>query len=150
MQAMYLFQDSLSNCSFDTMSDQCYLRIHTVLKKHSTNVQSSSQVTEFVCTTCTRCMFFCALPEGRGSATRIIWRFEDMEDVAADHNTWWQLCLDGTPILEEERTIRRQQERFRRHTAIAASTTIITYTCPTCIRTCEAKTGLFSHQRSHR
>ena len=24
--------------------------------------------------------------------------------MAADHNTWWQLCLDGTHTLEEEET----------------------------------------------
>lgn len=30
-----------------------------------------------------------------------------------------------------------------------ATTSAITYTCPTCNRTCESKTGLFSHQKTH-
>ncbi len=54
--------------------------------------------------------------------------------AAADRDSWWQHCLDGTLKLEEERAARRQQQRLRRNTTIVASTitTSTTHTCPTC------------------
>ena len=77
-------------------------------------------------------------------------RPEALEDVAADRNTWRQLCHDGTRLLEEERTARRQERRLRRNTPTAAvATTTTTYTCPTCNRTCGSRIGLFKHRTTH-
>ena len=45
----------------------------------------------------------------------------DLENTAADHNTWRQLCLDGTNLLEEERTARRHQRRLRRNASTPMS-----------------------------
>ncbi|KAJ4918209.1 hypothetical protein JOQ06_023050 [Pogonophryne albipinna] len=77
-------------------------------------------------------------------------RPEVLEDAAADRNTWRQLCRDGTQMLEEERTARRQERRLRRNTPTVAVATTTTYTCPTCNRICGSRIGLFSHQRTHR
>ena len=77
-------------------------------------------------------------------------RPEALEDVAADRNTWRQMCRDGTNTLEEERTARRQEKRNRRKTPTVAAATTTTYTCPTCNRICGSRIGLFSHQRTHR
>lgn len=74
----------------------------------------------------------------------------DLENMAADRNTWRQLCLDGTQALEEERTVRRQQRRLRRNTPVNTSNTNNMYICPTCNRTCGSRIGLFSHQKTHR
>ncbi|KAJ4935415.1 hypothetical protein JOQ06_016948, partial [Pogonophryne albipinna] len=48
-------------------------------------------------------------------------RPEALEDAAADRNTWRQLCRDGTQMLEEERTARRQERRLRRNTPTVLS-----------------------------
>ncbi|KAJ8346418.1 hypothetical protein SKAU_G00278190 [Synaphobranchus kaupii] len=77
-------------------------------------------------------------------------RPEDLEDVAADRNTWRQMCLDGTHLQEEERTARRQQRRLRRNTPMVSATTTTTYTCPAFNRTCGSRIGRFSHQSTHR
>ncbi|KAJ4938360.1 hypothetical protein JOQ06_002980 [Pogonophryne albipinna] len=77
-------------------------------------------------------------------------RPEALEDAAADRNTWRQLCRDGTKMLEEERTARRQERRLRRNTPTVAVATATTYTCPTCNRICGSRIGLLSHQRTHR
>ncbi len=77
-------------------------------------------------------------------------RPEDLEDVAANRNIWQNLCRDGVHTLEMERTSIRQQKRAKRNTAMAATTattTIITYICPTCNRVCGSRIGLFSHQK---
>src|SRR4029434_6940073 len=35
----------------------------------------------------------------------------DLEGLAADRNTWRQMCQDGTKALEEDRTARRQERQ---------------------------------------
>ncbi|KAI4825268.1 hypothetical protein KUCAC02_020955 [Chaenocephalus aceratus] len=60
------------------------------------------------------------------------------------------MCRDGTQMLEEERTARRQERRLRRNTPTVAVATTTTYTCPTCNMICGSRIGLFSHQRTHR
>ena len=83
-------------------------------------------------------------------------RPEDLEPLAADRNTWRQICQDGTKALDDDRTARRQEKQERRHgrnTAMAASTTpttTVTFTCPTCTKNCRSRIGLYSHQRTHR
>src|SRR4029434_1692742 len=72
----------------------------------------------------------------------------DLEGAAADRNTWRQMCQDGTKALEEDGTARRQDRRYRRKTPMVASTTTITFTCPTCDKTCGSRIGLYSHQKT--
>lgn len=77
----------------------------------------------------------------------------DLEGLAADRNTWRQMCQDGTKALEEDRTARRQERQERRHTrktTKVASTTTTTFACPTCDKTCGSRIGLYSHQKTHR
>ena len=77
-------------------------------------------------------------------------RPEALEDAAADCNTCRQQCLDGTRMMEEDRTARRQERRLRRNTPAASAASTTTFTCPTCNRTCGSRIGLHSHQRTHR
>ena len=58
--------------------------------------------------------------------------------------------LDGTRMMEEDRTARRRERRLRRNTPAASAATTTTFTCPTCNRTCGSRIGLHSHQRTHR
>lgn len=74
----------------------------------------------------------------------------DLENMAADRNTWRRLCLVGTQAMEEERAARRQQRRLRRDTPMVPSHTNTMYTCLICDRTCGSRIGLFSHQKTHR
>src|SRR4029434_4341586 len=39
----------------------------------------------------------------------------DLEGLAADRNTWRQMCQDGTKALGEDRTASRQERQERRH-----------------------------------
>ena len=78
-------------------------------------------------------------------------RPEDLEATAADRVLWRQHCQDGTRMLEEERTAKREQRRLRRNsTRDASATTTATYPCPTCNKVCGSRIGLYSHQRAHR
>lgn len=63
-------------------------------------------------------------------------RSGELESLATDRSTWWQLCLCRTQTLEEERTVRMQLKTQRRSNKRAniSNTTTATYTCPTCNR----------------
>ncbi|KAK5889731.1 hypothetical protein CesoFtcFv8_015705 [Champsocephalus esox] len=76
-------------------------------------------------------------------------RPEALEDAA--RHAWRQLCRDGTHMLEEERTARRQERRLRRNTPTVAVATATTYTCPPAIGLwVQIGIDCFSHQRTHR
>ena len=59
------------------------------------------------------------------------------------------MCQDGTKALEEDRKAMRQERRHKRNATKVASTTTITYTCPTCHKTCGSRIALYSHQKTH-
>ena len=77
-------------------------------------------------------------------------RPDALEDAAADRTSWRQQCREGTRLMEEERTARRQERRLRRNTPTVHTATTAYLTCPTCNRTCGSRIGLYSHQRTHR
>ena len=67
------------------------------------------------------------------------------EKMAADHNTWWQLCLDGTHTLDIKEG---SGEKHPQPWLPATSTPCIH--APSCNRTCRSRIGLLSHWRIHR
>jgi len=73
-----------------------------------------------------------------------------LETLAADRKGWGDICTTGLLSTQAPQDKNEEERRRRRH-ELAARNRVSNAAdlCPTCGRTCLARTGLHSHKQSH-
>ncbi|KAI8499112.1 hypothetical protein Bbelb_228760 [Branchiostoma belcheri] len=73
---------------------------------------------------------------------------KEWESLASDRSAWRAATREGAEKLEKARKEVAEDKRRRRKAAVTQPTAAVTFSCPSCRRTCGSRIGLHSHMRA--